>query len=52
MKKFLSILLVLLMVAVFVGCQAPADGTPAAEEPAAEEPAAEEPAAEEEEKKE
>ncbi len=47
MKKFLSVLLVLLMVAVFVGCQAPADGTPSAEEPSAEEPAAEEPAAEE-----
>ncbi len=56
MKKFLSVLLVAVMVFSMVGCgskeepaAAPAEEAtePAAEEPAAEEPAAEEPAAEE-----
>lgn len=46
MKKYLAMLLVLVMALSFVACT-PAAETPAAEEPAAEAPAAEEPAAEE-----
>ncbi len=48
MKKYLSILLVVCLLAVMaIGCAAPAAEAPAAEKPAAQAPAAEEPAAEE-----
>lgn len=48
MKKYLSILLVVCLLAVLaIGCAAPAAQAPAAEKPAAEAPAAEAPAAEE-----
>lgn len=48
MKKYLSILLVVCLLAVMaIGCAAPAAQAPAAEKPAAQAPAAEEPAAEE-----